>query len=132
MSNSPNKEPHKSEPLGLSAIEAGLSAVRGKGTPDENDVMEVSDLEDDRLREEIANLKSDRKLREKYGDRILRFLEWYAIGVGALIVLSGVSFIPFSLPETALVTLVGSTAIAAIGLVGFVAKGLFGNGKNSH
>ncbi|MBL4596712.1 MAG: hypothetical protein JKX99_09070 [Robiginitomaculum sp.] len=120
----------KHKTISIDDVAAGLSAVEGKGIPDENDVLEVSDLEDDRIREEIANLKSDRQLREKYGNRILKFLEWYAIGVFLLILLSGFSHIPFSLPDNALIALVGSTAIAAIGLVGFVAKGLFGSGKN--
>lgn len=113
-------------------IEAGLDAVEGKAVPDEIDVLEISNLEDDKirleldkLREQIAGLKTDRELRKQYGDRILRFLEWYAGVVGSLVLLSGFSFTRFNLPETAMVALVGSTAIAAIGLVGFVAKGLF-------
>ncbi|ETA49704.1 hypothetical protein P279_23390 [Rhodobacteraceae bacterium PD-2] len=77
------------------------------------------------LREQIENLRSDRALREKYADRILAFLEAYAVLVFFLILFDGLGFVGFSIPEAAIVTLVGSTAVAAIGLVGFVAKGLF-------
>lgn len=109
----------------LTDIASGVSEVSGKTKPDQRDVLEVSSLEDDKLREEIENLRSDRALREKYADRILAFLEAYAAGVFFLVFLDALNFEMFEVPENAIVTLVGSTAIAAIGLVGFVAKGLF-------
>ncbi|QRF68144.1 hypothetical protein [Ponticoccus alexandrii] len=109
----------------LSDIKSGVPQVSHKTEPDQKDVLEVSTLEDDMLREQIENLRSDRALREKYADRILAFLEAYAVLVFFLILFDGLGFVGFSIPEAAIVTLVGSTAVAAIGLVGFVAKGLF-------
>ena len=109
---------------------AGLSIIQDKGQPDSLDTLEKSKLDDDRLREDIENLRSDRKLREKYADAIMQFLQCYSISVGFFIVLSGFSAWGFTLPEPVLISLVGSTAIAAIGLVGFIAKGLFGNKNN--
>jgi hypothetical protein len=42
-----------------------------------------------------------------------------------IILLDGFKLLGFSLDHRVLATLVGSTAIAAIGLVGFIARGLF-------
>jgi Flp pilus assembly pilin Flp len=42
-----------------------------------------------------------------------------------LVVLSGFNAIEFHLPSNVLMVIVGSTMIAAIGLVGWVVKGLF-------
>lgn len=106
----------------------GLDRISKKGEPDQYDILEESSLEDQRIKEEINNLKSDRKLREKYADKIIRFLEIYAIVVATLICLHGFG-LGFFLPDDVLITLAGSTAVAAIGLVGFVAKGLFNNTK---
>jgi len=121
----------------LSVLSAGVDAVKSKDHRDQLDFAEEKavtdsrqDLEIEKLREEVQNSKSDRELREKYGNRILRFLEWYAGVVGAILVVDGISCIPFDIPENATVALVGSTAIAAIGLVGFVAQGLFGKHRS--
>lgn len=119
-----NESPPEGKPLDLSDIDTGLEAVRGKAKPDNFDILEASSLDDEMLREKIKNLRSDRQLREKYADRILAFLESYAVLVFVLVVLDAI-WPTFDIPENAVVTLVGSTAIAAIGLVGFVAKGLF-------
>ncbi len=112
--------------LSVDDIQAGVSSVKQKTTPDDLDKEEIIDAELERNRQEIEDLKSDRELREKYANRILRFLECYAAIVAIFLILNGFSFICFSLPDEVLITLVGSTAVAAIGLVGFVAKGLFG------
>lgn len=117
----------------LSVIVAGVDAVKSKDHRDQLDYAEENaardakqDLEIAKLREDLENSKSDRELRETYGNRILRFLEWYAGIVGTIVIVDGFEFIPFNIPENATVALVGSTAVAAIGLVGFVAQGLFG------
>ncbi|WP_339780810.1 hypothetical protein [uncultured Thalassospira sp.] len=107
-------------------IQAGLSSVEQKTSPDVLDEKEIKDVENARKQQEIADLESDRGLREKYANRILRFLECYAATVAIFLVLNGFRFKCFSLPDEVLITLVSSTAVAAIGLVGFIAKGLFG------
>ena len=93
---------------------------------------EKSELKNAKLREEVENIKADRELRKKYADQIITFLIYYSIGVALFLLLSGVSICGFTLltlPEKVLVTLAGSTAVAAIGLVGFIAKGLFNQPK---
>lgn len=64
-------------------------------------------------------------MRQQYAGRILRYLEYYSAGVGILLLMSGFKVFGFTLEPGVLSTLVGSTAVAAIGLVGFIARGLF-------
>ena len=64
-------------------------------------------------------------MRKTYAGRILWYLHGYSVGVLILLFLAGFSVGGFSLSEEVLLTLVGSTALAAIGLVGFIARGLF-------
>ncbi|WP_156427463.1 hypothetical protein [Novosphingobium sp. Fuku2-ISO-50] len=84
---------------------------------------EAAALRNDLARAYIENLNADRELRKKYASQILLYLEFYSATVGAIIILSGLSFI--KIDTNVLQTLVGSTAVAAIGLVGFIARGLF-------
>jgi hypothetical protein len=60
-----------------------------------------------------------------YANRILRFLEAYASIVGVMVIADGFHILGFHLEKEVTATLVGSTAVAAIGLVGFIARGLF-------
>lgn len=74
----------------------------------------------------IANMEADREMRKLYAGRILGYLEKYSLGVGVLLLLSGFGAkVSFTLDKEVVVALVGSTAVAAIGLVGFIARGLF-------
>lgn len=118
-------EEHK---VSIDDLSLGIDRISEKDEPDQYDILEKSNLEDQRILEEIKNLKSDRELREKYADKIIRFLEIYSSVVAVFICLHGFG-LGFTLPNEVLITLVGSTAVAAIGLVGFVAKGLFNNTK---
>ena len=65
-------------------------------------------------------------MRKTYAGRILCYLEIYSVVVALLVIASGFANITgFILPVEILASLVGSTALAAIGLVGFIARGLF-------
>ncbi|MBJ7417939.1 MAG: hypothetical protein JHC88_21225 [Niveispirillum sp.] len=118
--------------IGLDLIKAGLERIEleGKTKPDENDKLETRSVEEDRkkveidaLRENNADKKANRSLRENYANRVFYYLCTYSFGAFSLIVLSGIGFL--EIPEAVLTTIVGSTALAAIGLVGFVVSGLF-------
>jgi hypothetical protein len=79
-----------------------------------------------RLDEEAAlDRQSSRGLRETYARYVYRYLIGYTIGAFSLIVAHGFRFGGFGLDTPVLALVVGSTAIAAIGLVGIVVKGLF-------
>lgn len=126
MSTSPPAEPQ----LTLNAIDTGLALVEANDSPDRKDYLEQEEAEAARLRNRLArshikSVKADRKMRKKYASQILRYLYCYSGFVGALTLLSGWRIMWFELPDAVLTALVGSTAIAAIGLVGFIARGLF-------
>jgi hypothetical protein len=87
--------------------------------------VEAAALKNELARAHIKNIDADRGMRTKYAGRILLYLEFYSGGVGCLLLLSGFKPWGFALEQTVITTLVGSTAVAAIGLVGFIARGLF-------
>ncbi|XSG81217.1 MAG: hypothetical protein ACPW61_09000 [Methyloligella sp. ZOD6] len=116
----------------IDAIDAGIELVESKRGPDALDHFEKEDYEDERtklelrlLKSRIKNVKADRKLRKTYAGRILHFLEAYALAALALLICQGWRIGGFDLGSEVILAIVGSTAVAAIGLVGFVAKGLF-------
>lgn len=126
MSNSPEKD----NPLTLDAIDTGVSLVETIGRPDAQDLMERASVERAQLenklaRSRIKNVKADRRMRKTYAGRILLYLEVYSVAVATMVVAAGFKLWSFELPPEILATLVGSTALAAIGLVGFIARGLF-------
>ncbi|MDT8759232.1 hypothetical protein MZO42_11040 [Sphingomonas psychrotolerans] len=126
MTSPPARPP---EPT-LDAIDAGAALVEAKTRPDLNDLRESEELEAVRLRNRLArsqikNVKADRRMRKTYAGRILLYLELYSGAVGIMVLGSGFRVAGFALPVEILATLVGSTAVAAIGLVGFIARGLF-------
>lgn len=98
--------------------------------PDARDLLEAEEIKTAQLQNKLAksrikNVKADRKMRKTYAGRILLYLEIYSIIVGAMVLAAGFGLWGFSLPVEILASLVGSTAVAAIGLVGFIARGLF-------
>lgn len=116
----------------LESISAGLAATARKSERDDNDKREEDDLTLRRTRAEIGIIEqanwdrgSNRRLRFQYARSVYRYLCCYSAGCGSVLLLSGFKVYNFSLPNEVLITLVGSTALAAIGLVGFVVSGLF-------
>lgn len=65
------------------------------------------------------------QLRKEYSRNILRFLICWSAGVGLVLMFQGFKLWGFSLPESVLDFLVGSTTVNVIALVGLVVKGLF-------
>jgi hypothetical protein len=122
--------PTSTEPITLDDIETGLPTVQEVGQPNildwaESTAAERAQLKNKLARSRIKNVKADRKMRKTYAGRILRYLEIYSTVVGVTLIISGFGLRDFNLPPEILATLVGSTAVAAIGLVGFIARGLF-------
>jgi hypothetical protein len=116
--------------LTLDDIDTGVSLVEDVRRPDQIDLLERAaaeraQLANDLARSRIKNVKADRKMRRTYAGRILLYLEVYSIVVGLMVITAGFRLWGFQLPVEILASLVGSTALAAIGLVGFIARGLF-------
>ena len=108
------------------------SLVKQTGQPDEIDAKEeeatrAKQLENDLVQARIDDRAADRELRRKYASRVFRYLKWYSVVVLILLLLAGFggTYGFFDLPSDVLSWLVGSTAAAAIGLVGIIARGLF-------
>jgi hypothetical protein len=119
--------PHR---VTLDDIGTSVSDVENKRGPDPEDILETHHLEAARLENELARSKikdveADREMRKSYAAKILGYLFVYSVVVLILIVGSGFNFLGFNLPLEVQVSLVGRTAVAAIGLVGFIARGLF-------
>lgn len=83
--------------------------------------------ETDSIVETNRNKKANRRLRWRYAKKVFCYLVSYSVFVATIILLHGFRICGFSLPESALSFLVGSTAAAAIGLVYSVTNGLFGH-----
>ena len=79
------------------------------------------------LNEKNENSRQNRELRKKYARSVMIYLFFYSLFVAAMLVMSGYSVYGFSLPDSVLEFLVGSTAASAIGLVLAVTHGLFKN-----
>lgn len=76
---------------------------------------------------DIESVKA--KLLEPYVNKVFGFVAIYCGFVGVILFLAGMQ-IGFTLPETILAIISGSTAVSVIGLIGLVVTGLFGSKKS--
>ena len=67
------------------------------------------------------------EMMQPYAGKVFNFLVGYCVFVGAIILLAGFRLGGFTISDTVLGIIAGSTAASAIGLVGFVVSGLFGS-----
>ncbi len=104
---------------------------------DQNLDDEAKRLQNEQLSEDIKSRQQDRKLKEKYVDRIFKYLNWYTIGVFVILVIQVVVYIwqkivgenageAFVFGDWVLVALIGSIATGVFTSVNAVMKGLFG------
>lgn len=127
--NSEGNDESKGSNLSLDAIDAGIPIVEQKDRPDEKDkeerecAIKARRLANRYKNAQIKNVRADRRLRKKYASRILKYLENYSLCALVLLLCQGLNLI--YLDKIILTAVVGSTAVAAIGLVGFIARGLF-------
>ena len=73
---------------------------------------------------DVADVKA--RMMEPWADKVFNFVCVYCVALGALVVMSGFKVCGFSLSDTVLAVLAGSTAASVIGLIGIVVSGLFG------
>jgi hypothetical protein len=67
------------------------------------------------------------RMAAPYADKVFWFLVWYCVFVGVIVLFSGFSPFGFKISDAVMCVIAGSTAVSAIGLVGFVVNGLFGS-----
>jgi regulator of replication initiation timing len=77
------------------------------------------------LKGRLATKEAIDGMLRPYSEKVYRFLCGYGIGSFGLVLLDGFHYRGFDLPEVVAVTIVGSTAVSAIGLVGLVIRGMF-------
>jgi hypothetical protein len=88
------------------------------------------------IKEELINLKSERGTRRLLDELIIPYASrafWFMCvycAVVALVVVADALHHGFSLPDSVLDWLVGSTAVTVIGLVGMVLTGVFLGGQS--
>lgn len=70
------------------------------------------------------------RLMEPYANKVFGYLVGYSIVVTIIMLLDGFSLFGFDLANYVLGIIAGSTAVSAIGLVGFVVSGLFAPARN--
>lgn len=102
---------------------------------DQTDFLRLLAIKDDEIRKLTAERDKEQgsreydaaraRLLEPYAHRIYWFLVGYCGTILGLLLLQGFRFWNFDLPESVLLVISGSTAVSAIGLVGFVVSGLF-------
>lgn len=112
------------------AIARTNELVKAKRKPDEMDKEESHAAKEAAenlraIREENEDRSSFRQLREKYATWVYKYLIGYSMVCFLLLIADGSKFRGFDLPDSVLEFLVGSTAVAAIGLVLAVTHGLF-------
>jgi len=121
--NSPTKEPPKAS---LDDISVGREiAEREKPRPDSKDELEKANLDNAKLGAEVDALKSRTAMRERYEKKVFRYLVGYSVVATVMLFSCGLGWM--KLPENVLLAIAGSTAVAAIGLVAQIGKGLFGS-----
>jgi hypothetical protein len=94
---------------------------------DERNAFEIAklDAEVEQLREKVNDMRSDRSLRERYANLAFLYLAFYTGFCVIIVIAQRRPDVAFKLSNEVIITLVGSTAVAAIGLVGWIARGLF-------
>lgn len=73
----------------------------------------------------IRNLQQDRKERKRYANKIFALVALYLVCVGFILSASGLGSAHFSLSDSVLLTLLGTTTANVLGTFFFVANYLF-------
>lgn len=83
--------------------------------------------ENEILAEKLKGQQQDRDQRKEFALKIFNFVSLYMFGVFFILILCGINSNDFSLSDTVLVTLLGTTTATIIGVFNFVARYLFHN-----
>ena len=78
-------------------------------------------------KQEIEDRKSNRKLREKYANKMFFYMCIWSVVVLFILVCSGLKWCCFQLDKWVLVTLIGSTTVSVFAIVRAIIEGLFKN-----
>ena len=76
-------------------------------------------------KENFKTLRQDRKQRRRYSKLLFKLIAVWLSAVGAIVFCHGFTAVPFALDDTVLITLLGTTNGAVLGLFLVVARYLF-------
>lgn len=96
----------------------------------ERECLRQMKISNDNIAEEIESLKQDRDQRKQFAERIFLSVQNYMIIIVCLLFVQGFNVLYFSLSDTVLVTLLGTTTVNVIGIFAFVARYLFHRDSN--
>ena len=114
-----------------SAVEAITSLSNSETTQlKEQENIRQLKIANDKMAEDIESLKQDREQRKQFAERIFISVQNYMIIMVSLLFVQGFHILNFSLSDTVLVTLLGTTTANVIGIFAFVARYLFHHNKN--
>ncbi|MGB0960742.1 MAG: hypothetical protein ACPGVK_10860 [Halocynthiibacter sp.] len=121
-------------------LEVMKRQVSGLDANDSKAIQELSAIDDgsyddrerkraetETIRQQNEDRRLNRELRVSYATKVFKYLSYYSVFVAEVLIYSGFNVYGFSLPDSVLTFLVGSTAAAAIGLVFAVTNNLFKN-----
>jgi hypothetical protein len=93
--------------------------------------VEATHYEEQLAQELLRDSQSNRNLREGYAVQLFAYMCTWTSFVGAILILSGYSKLTqFSIPESSLNVLLGTTTLSVIGLVHAITRGLFPTKKD--
>ena len=96
----------------------------------ERECLRQMKISNDKIAEEIESLKQDRDQRKQFEERIFLSVQNYMIIIVCLLFVQGFHVLYFSLSDTVLVALLGTTTVNVIGIFAFVARYLFHRDSN--
>lgn len=91
--------------------------------------LDALQIKNDISREELEGRQQDRTLRKELGDKIYNFVSFYMFCVFFILVLSGIRCNSFTLSDTVLITILGTTTANVIGVLVIVATYYFNKNK---
>lgn len=118
-------------PSSNSAGEANTSLSNSETTllKEQENLRQIM-IANDKLAEEIESLKQDREQRKHFAIHIFYSVRAYMLLIFIVLFVQGFNIFNFSLSDTVLVTLLGTTTVNVIGIFAFVARYLFHHDKN--
>lgn len=91
--------------------------------------LDALQIKNDISREELEGRQQDRTLRKELGDKIYNFVSFYMFCVFFILVLSGIRCNSFTLSDTVLISILGTTTANVIGVLVIVATYYFNKNK---
>ena len=92
--------------------------------------QKIESHKEDLERQEIEDRKSNRELREKYAEKMFRYMRMWFFFIVIAVILNGLDFgglweVSFQLDRWVLITLIGSTTVSILTIIRAIIEGIF-------